>query len=75
MRLEARADVSRVMLVAAPFAAVAFTLLLSSLFVAWAGAPLSRTYALIFEGGFGSRFADERGRLTRRWKGATFFAR
>jgi simple sugar transport system permease protein len=57
MRLEARADVSRVMLVAAPFAAVAFTLLVSSLFVAWAGAPLSRTYALIFEGGFGSRFA------------------
>ncbi len=57
MRLEARGEVSRVMLVAAPFAAVVFTLLLSSLFVAWAGAPLSRTYALIFEGGFGSRFA------------------
>ncbi|MBC8056932.1 MAG: ABC transporter permease [Rhizobiales bacterium] len=57
MRLEARGDVSRVMLVAAPFAAVVFTLLISSLFVAWAGAPLTRTYALIFEGGFGSRFA------------------
>ena len=57
MRLEARGEVSRVMLVGAPFAAVAFTLLASSLFVAWAGAPLARTYALIFEGGFGSRFA------------------
>ncbi len=57
MRLEARGEVSRLMQVAAPFAAVAFTLVISSLFVAWAGAPLGRTYALIFEGGFGSRFA------------------
>src|SRR5512147_905282 len=57
MRLEARGDVSRLMQVGAPFAAVAFTLLASSLFVAWAGAPLLRTYGLIFEGGFGSRFA------------------
>ena len=57
MRLEARGAVSRVALVAAPFAAIAFTLLASGLFVAWAGAPLGRTYALIFEGGFGSRFA------------------
>ncbi len=45
------------MLVIAPFLAVAFTLVASSLLVAWAGAPLSRTYVLIFEGGFGSRFA------------------
>ena len=57
MRLEARGEVSRFMLVAAPFAAVAFTLLVSSLFVAWAGAPLGQTYALILDGGFGSRFA------------------
>ena len=57
MRLEARGEISRVMLVVAPFAAVAFTLALSALFVAWAGAPIGRTYALIFEGGFGSRFA------------------
>jgi len=57
MRLEARRELSRVMVVAAPFAAIAFTLVVSSLFVAWAGAPLGRTYALIFEGGFGSRFA------------------
>ena len=45
------------MAVAAPFAAVAFTLVVAALFVAWAGAPVGRTYALIFEGGFGSRFA------------------
>jgi ABC-type uncharacterized transport system permease subunit len=57
MRLEARARTSRFMLLAAPFAAVAITLLLASLFVAWAGAPLGQTYALMFEGGFGSRFA------------------
>ena len=57
MRLEARGEVSRLWLVAAPFAAIAFTLVVASLFVAWAGAPLGRTYALIFEGGFGSRFA------------------
>ena len=57
MRLEARGELSRTMLVAAPFAAVVFTLAVSSLFVAWAGAPLTQTYALIFEGGFGSRFA------------------
>ncbi len=57
MRLEARGEISRTMLVVAPFAAIAFTLLLSALFVAWAGAPIGRTYALIFEGGFGTRFA------------------
>lgn len=57
MRLEARGQVSRAMLVGAPFLAVAFTLVVSSLFVAWAGAPLGRTYGLIFAGGFGSRFA------------------
>ena len=57
MRLEARNSVSRGWLVAAPFAAVAFTLIAAALFVAWAGAPVGRTYSLIFEGGFGSRFA------------------
>ena len=54
LRVEARGEVSRPMLVIAPFAAVAFTLVVASLFVAWAGAPLLRTYALIFDGGFGS---------------------
>jgi ABC-type uncharacterized transport system permease subunit len=57
MRLEARGAISRARLVAAPFIAVAFTLVVASLFVAWAGAPLAATYAAIFEGGFGSRFA------------------
>jgi hypothetical protein len=33
------------------------TLLVTSLLVAWAGAPVGRTYALLLEGGFGSRFA------------------
>ena len=28
-----------------------------ALLVAWAGAPVGRAYALLFEGGFGSRFA------------------
>ena len=57
MRLERRAQVSPVWLLAAPFAAVAFTLLVSSLLVAWAGAPVGRAYALLLEGGFGSRLA------------------
>jgi len=57
MRLEARDRLSVPMLVAAPFAAIAFTLLVAAIFVGWAGAPVGRTYALIFEGGFGSRFA------------------
>ena len=38
-------------------AALAFTLLVTSLLVAWAGAPVGRAYALLLEGGFGSRFA------------------
>ncbi|WP_164963507.1 ABC transporter permease [Rubrivivax sp. JA1026] len=57
MRLERRTEVPRVLLVAAPLAAVAFTLLVTSLLVAWAGAPVGRAYALLLEGGFGSRFA------------------
>jgi len=42
---------------AAPLLAVAFTLFVSSLLVAWAGAPVGRAYALLLEGGFGSTFA------------------
>jgi len=57
MRLEARAEYSRTLLVASPFVAIVFTLVVAAAFVAWAGAPVGRTYALIFEGGFGSRFA------------------
>jgi simple sugar transport system permease protein len=57
MRLERRAQVSPAWVLAAPFGAVAFTLLVSSLLVAWAGAPVGRAYALLLEGGFGSRLA------------------
>jgi simple sugar transport system permease protein len=57
MRLEARAAVSRVALVAAPVGAVAATLAICALLVAWAGAPVGRAYLALLEGGFGSRFA------------------
>ena len=57
MRLEPRRAGSRAALVAAPFAAVAFTLVVTLLLVAWAGAPIRETYALMFAGAFGSRFA------------------
>jgi general nucleoside transport system permease protein len=57
MRLEARASRSRVALIVAPFVAIAFTLGVTMLLVAWAGAPIGQTYALMFTGGFGSRFA------------------
>jgi len=57
LRLERRAVPSRVAQLAAPFAAVAFTLIVTSLLVAWAGAPVGRAYALLLEGGFGSAFA------------------
>lgn len=57
MRLERRAAPARWLLVVAPLAAVAVTLALSALLVAWAGAPVGRAYVLLLEGGFGSRFA------------------
>ena len=57
MRLEARNERSRTALIVAPFAAIVFTLGVTMLLVAWAGAPIRETYALLFVGGFGSRFA------------------
>jgi general nucleoside transport system permease protein len=57
MRLERRSTTPAALLVAAPLAAVALTLFVTSLLVAWAGAPVGRAYALLLEGGFGSRFA------------------
>jgi ABC-type uncharacterized transport system permease subunit len=57
MRLEKRTQTSKLALVLAPIGAVAFTLIISSLLVLWAGAPLGQTYALLFKGGFGSVFA------------------
>ncbi len=57
MQLERRPQTSRHLLLVAPIAAVLVTLAISSALVAWAGAPVGRAYALLLEGGFGSRFA------------------
>jgi len=57
MQLERRSVTPRWLMVGAPVAAVVFTLAVSSLLVAWAGAPVAQAYALLLEGGFGSRFA------------------
>ena len=57
MRLEKRARTSTAALVLAPIAAAVFTLVVSSLLVLWAGAPVGQTYALLVKGGFGSVFA------------------
>jgi len=57
MRLEKRTHSSSAAMVLAPLGAVLFTLLVSSLLVLWAGAPVARTYGLLLEGGFGSVFA------------------
>jgi simple sugar transport system permease protein len=57
MRLEKRDKASAAALVLAPLAAVAATLVVCALLVAWAGAPIGRTYAAIAVGGFGSLFA------------------
>src|SRR5450759_4432449 len=48
MRLEKRSTTST---------AVLFTLLVGSLLVLWAGAPVGKTYGLLLKGGFGSGFA------------------
>jgi general nucleoside transport system permease protein len=57
MRLEKRTQPSRTALLLAPVAAVLFTLAISALLVLWAGAPVGRTFAAMFAGGFGSVFA------------------
>lgn len=57
MRLERRDQTPAALLLAAPAGALLFTLAVTSLLVAWAGAPVGRAYALLLEGGFGSRFA------------------
>lgn len=57
MRLEKRGEPSVIALVIAPIAAVAVTLVVTALLVLWAGAPVGKTYALLFQGGFGSVFA------------------
>ena len=57
MRLEKRPHNSAVALALAPIGAIAFTLLVSTLLVLWAGAPVGQSYALLLKGGFGSLFA------------------
>ncbi len=57
MRLERRATASPLALLLAPLGAVVCTLLVGALLVAWAGAPVGRSYALLLQGGFGSVFA------------------
>ena len=57
MRLERRPEISRAAQIAAPFAAIAFTLVVVSLLVAWAGAPVGNAYLLLLEGAAGSGFA------------------
>ena len=57
MRLEKRSQSSPLALVLAPVGAVLFTLLISSLLVLWAGAPVAQTYGLLMQGAFGSVFA------------------
>jgi general nucleoside transport system permease protein len=57
MRLERRTSTPAWLMLAAPAAALLFTLLVTSLLVAWAGAPVGRAYGLLLQGGFGSRFA------------------
>ena len=57
MRLEKRGEPSPVALVIAPIAAIAATLVVTALLVLWAGAPVGKTYSLLFQGGFGSVFA------------------
>jgi simple sugar transport system permease protein len=57
MRLERRTETRLWRQIAAPLLAIAFTLAAASALVAWAGAPVGQAYALLLEGGFGSRFA------------------
>ena len=57
MRFERRARSSPLAIAAASLGALIFTLLVSALLVIAAGAPVGRTYAALFQGGFGSTFA------------------
>jgi ABC-type uncharacterized transport system permease subunit len=57
MHLEKRLGPSPLAWVIAPLVAVMVTLIISSLLVAWAGAPVGRTWGLLLQGAFGSVFA------------------
>jgi ABC-type uncharacterized transport system permease subunit len=57
MRLEPRAAVPWALSLAAPATAVVVSLALCGLLIAWAGAPVLRAYAQMFQGAAGSLFA------------------
>ena len=57
MRIEPRNTRSNAALLLAPLGAIAFTLVISSLLVLWAGAPVAATFGLLVKGAFGSAFA------------------
>jgi ABC-type uncharacterized transport system permease subunit len=57
MRLEKRLHVPPLALLLASLGAIAFTLLVSSLLVLWAGAQVAPTWGHLLRGGFGSVFA------------------
>ncbi len=57
MRFERREQLSPVAALLAPVMAIVETLALGGLLVARAGAPVGRSYGLLLQGGFGSRFA------------------
>jgi ABC-type uncharacterized transport system permease subunit len=57
MRFERRAQTSTLAMAGASVIAVAFTLMISSGLVLWAGAPVGQTFGLLLQGAFGSLFA------------------
>ncbi|WP_439586819.1 ABC transporter permease [Hydrogenophaga sp.] len=57
MRFERRAQASPLAVAGASVIAIAFTLLVSSGLVLWAGAPVGQTFGLLMQGAFGSLFA------------------
>ncbi|MGI9433520.1 MAG: ABC transporter permease [Geminicoccaceae bacterium] len=57
MRIEPRETVSWLLAGCAPLGAIAATLVLSSLLIAWTGTPVLEAYALLAKGALGSAFA------------------
>lgn len=56
-QLERRTTPNRLTLLLSPLIALGLTMLVCSLLVLWAGAPIGRAYTLMIEGSLGSRFA------------------
>lgn len=57
MQIEPREKISALRAGLAPIAAIAVALALCSFLILWAGAPVFKSYFLLFKGAFGSRFA------------------